>query len=127
MVISGPTLLSDSADNFCALAGDNSFLNHLVFLYLVGVGFEMELFNERELWQRSFSLSNIWSVTPNVHIDVDMVDCVPIFGKFVQNFFKLIGVVGDEDFGDLDRSLRRLLNVFGVSNSSAACCGCCGH
>lgn len=122
-MISAPTLLSDSAaDNFCALAGDNSFLNHLFFLYLVGVGLEMELFNERELWQRSFSLSNIWSVTPNVHIDVEMVDCEPIFGKFVQNFFKLVGVVGDEDFGDLDRSLRRLYNVFDVSNSKVGCC-----
>lgn len=82
----------------------------------------MELFNERELWQRSFSLSNIWSVTPNVHIDVEMVDCEPIFGKFVQNFFKLVGVVGDEDFGDLDRSLRRLYNVFDVSNSKVGRC-----
>lgn len=55
-----PLLLSDSADNFCALAGEKSFFsekNFLDFLELVGVGLDMELLNERELWQRSFSLS----------------------------------------------------------------------
>lgn len=98
-----PTLLSDSAKIFwlaCSVvAGDKSFFieNNLVFLSFMGIGLELDLFSDRELWQRLFSLSPNVSPTLSVHMDVEMVDCKPL-----RNFLALVGVVGDEDIGDLD-------------------------
>lgn len=56
-----------------------------------------------------------WSVTPIVHIDDEIVDCEPILGKLFHSFLRLVGVVGDEDFGDLD--LSRRFGIFGISKS----------
>lgn len=121
--LSVPTLLSDSIDSLYALLGERNFLNHLVFLYLVGIGLDMELFNDRELWQRSFSLSNvIWSV-PSVHIDDEIVDCEPIFGRLLHSFLRLVGVLGDDDFGDFNFSRR--FGAFGESTSVLSLMAAC--